>query len=46
MRWGKVNLLKNKILRKHLDKCMRVDVKLREKMQKLADLSEKYKKKA
>jgi hypothetical protein len=38
---GKINLLKNKIIRKYLDRQMKVDEKLITKVEKLAEIREK-----
>ena len=40
-KYGKVNLLKNKIMRKHMDRHMRIDQALVEKVEKLAEIREK-----
>jgi hypothetical protein len=40
-KYGKVNLLKNKIMRKHMDKHMRIDEALVAKVQKLAEIRER-----
>ena len=39
--YGKVNLLKNKIMRKYMDKHMKVDQKLINKIEKLAEIRDK-----
>jgi hypothetical protein len=40
-KFGKINLLKNKILRKYMDRHMKVDQKLITKMEKLIEIREK-----
>lgn len=40
-KYGKVNLLKNKIMRKYIDKHMKIDRKLLSKIEKLAEIRDK-----
>ena len=37
-KYGKINLLKNKIMRKHMVRNMRIDLKLLSKLEKLAEI--------
>lgn len=40
-KYGKVNLLKNKIMRKYMDRHMKMDQKLVKKIEKLAEIRDK-----
>jgi hypothetical protein len=40
-KYGKINLLKNKIMRKYIDKHMKIDKRLVSKIEKLAEIREK-----
>ena len=40
-KYGKVNLLKNKIMRKYIDKHIKIDRKLLSKIEKLAEIRDK-----
>jgi hypothetical protein len=46
IRWGKTNLLKNKILRKHLDDKFNLDSKLRAKVERMIEVRQKHQKRA